>query len=873
MGLKPSFNNTVWHTKTVQNAVNKAGNFGWIFDGRKICWSRNNIPELRFTVNMDEERGREPRPDKAPFIVMFIMRKTTVIRLDTLRAYLEGKMGWDDHVLECMNFFDHVIRRGPSESMISIKRNFYDKTQPRRQLLDDTHRHIEAVKGIYASIRTNSSIRSGGTGISINVDVANTAFWYCNRSFLDVAVSYLKSCKREYSTMQPADIIKALQPVMYADERDQRVRDIGPSDMFKMLRRMSKLTFFVKHRGKMNDANKVYRVKGFVWDVKRFGKELPCARNYTFEKQGQQITVEQYFWERYQIRLRAWNMPLVETTRDGVFPMETITPHPFQKYNWKLDGEQTSKMIKFAVTRPRERGGDIMANVKTLRWADDRYLKEYGLQIKDQMEGVRARVIPNPAVQFAKSKKDPGVSGRWDLRDQVFAMPNQRPLKAWAVVVVNNSVPPPAVQNFVSTFVKLYRGHGGNVQTTQPPVKALSLSRTAGVAMDMENIYNEVGKQFQMSPDLIFYVLPNKDMITYERMKKSMDVRFATLSQMVQSAHVMKCQPQYCSNVAMKVNAKLGGYTSRLANSPSFFPVPTMMIGVDVSHGSFGQTGQMQASLAAVTMSMDKDCVSYAASCQTNGYRVEVLTKNTIQDVFRPMVLRWCQKNKISPVNVFYFRDGVSEGEFQKVLDQEIDEIRKCINEVGRTKCKLTVIVGTKRHHIRFFPDKPADGDKNSNPLPGTVVETEVTHPFHYDFYLCSHVAIQGTARPVHYHVLMDEINMPVDLLQTMIYHQSYQYVRSTTPVSLHPAIYYAHLAAARGRAHEDMDASAKDPNLRQQEMRMPLAKHNDAATVASSKLRDVEAAPLLPIGGKDGPEKLARNDNIDFFNRTMWYI
>lgn len=860
----------------MQQALKKAGNFGWIFDGRNICWSRNNLPELRTTVNMDQERGRVPRADKGPDMVMFIIRKTTTIRLDALRAYLQGKMGWDDHVLECMNFFDHLIRKGPSETLLSIKRNFYDKTNAKRQLLDDTHRHLEAVKGIYASIRTNSSMRTGGVGLSINVDVANTAFWYTNRSFLEVAVSYLKSCKREYNNMQPADFVKALQPVVYVDERNTRSKDIGPSEMFKMLRRMTKLTFFVKHRGKQNDGNKVYHVKNFVWDPKRFGTELPCARNYTFEKRGKKITVEEYFWDQYQIRIRAWNMPLVETTREGVFPMETITPHPFQKYNYKLDGDQTSKMIKFAVTRPRERGSDIMANVKTLRWANDPYLKEYGLQIKDQMEGVKARVIPNPTVQFAKTKKDPGVSGRWDLRDQVFTMPNPRPLKAWAVVVVNNSVPQAAVQNFVSTFVKQYRGHGGNVQTPQPPIKALTLARSASVGSDMERIYNEVGKQFQMSPDLVMYILPTKDAVTYERMKKSMDIRFATLSQMVQSAHVMKAQPQYCSNVAMKVNAKLGGYTSKITNSPNFFPVPTIMIGVDLSHGSFGQTGQMQASLAAMTMSMDKDCISYAARCQTNGYRVEVLTKNLVRDVFKPMVLNWCKKNQVSPVNIFYFRDGVSEGEFQKVLDSEIDEVRKCIDDVGHTKCKITVIVGTKRHHIRFFPEKPADGDKNSNPLPGTVIETEVTHPFHYDFYLCSHVAIQGTARPVHYHVLMDEINMPVDLLQTMIYHHSYQYVRSTTPVSIHPAIYYAHLAAARGRAHEDIDASAKDPQLRQEEMRMPLAKHNDAASAASSKmLRGAEAPPVLPIGGKDiiGATKPARPENIDFFNRTMWYI
>lgn len=76
-------------------------------------------------------------------------------------------------------------------------------------------------------------------------------------------------------------------------------------------------------------------------------------------------------------------------------------------------------------------------------------------------------------------------------------------------------------------------------------------------------------------------------------------------------------------------------------------------------------------------------------------------------------------------------------------------------------------------------------GDRNSNALPGTLVEQDVTHPFEYDFYLCAHSAIQGTARPVHYHVLRDDAKVPVVEFQKMIYHFSYQYMRSTTPVSL----------------------------------------------------------------------------------------
>lgn len=97
----------------------------------------------------------------------------------------------------------------------------------------------------------------------------------------------------------------------------------------------------------------------------------------------------------------------------------------------------------------------------------------------------------------------------------------------------------------------------------------------------------------------------------------------------------------------------------------------------------------------------------------------------------------------------------------------------------------MTVVVAEKRHHIRFFPPSGLAGDKNSNPVPGTLVEHDVTHPWENDLYLCSHVAIQGTARPTHYHMLMDEANLPVEKFQTLLYEHCYQYQRATTPVSL----------------------------------------------------------------------------------------
>lgn len=49
-----------------------------------------------------------------------------------------------------------------------------------------------------------------------------------------------------------------------------------------------------------------------------------------------------------------------------------------------------------------------------------------------------------------------------------------------------------------------------------------------------------------------------------------------------------------------------------------------------------------------------------------------------------------------------------------------------------------------KRHHTRFFPTRREDEDgKNRNVPAGTIVDTMITHPTEFDFYLVSHASIQ----------------------------------------------------------------------------------------------------------------------------------
>lgn len=127
-----------------------------------------------------------------------------------------------------------------------------------------------------------------------------------------------------------------------------------------------------------------------------------------------------------------------------------------------------------------------------------------------------------------------------------------------------------AVKLYIKTFVTVYRSHGGQVDTEQPPI-LMGGTDPANAVMDL---YNTVGNTHKIYPQLLMIVLDGKNAEQYARVKKSADCRFGVVSQCIQGAHLMKNQQQYHSNVCMKINAKLGGTTCRVALVSSVYAPP-----------------------------------------------------------------------------------------------------------------------------------------------------------------------------------------------------------------------------------------------------------------------------------------------------------
>lgn len=582
------------------------------------------------------------------------------------------------------------------------------------------------------------------------------------------------------------------------------------------------------------------------------------------DRPGQKITLAQYYKSKYGINLTK-GLPVVKVTKqirkqDVFLPMEYLRIDPNQRYNSKLSDTQTSQMIKFAVTLPGQRRQAVEFGVRLLDWPNDAYMKQYGIKVSPTPSKVKARILPSPAVGFGPITRPSEiperdlVQGRWRLDGKQFIQPNTREISAWGVCCISGgrvSMSKEQVTAFVNNFIRIYESHGGKFSPKHKKQPFICQGNLADGGELVAKAFNQTGNSFNQRPMLMFFIVNDRNVEVYRRIKKSCDCRFGVPSQVLQSRHVQGNQPQYISNVCMKVNAKLGGCTSMTKSklipkvAPNHNKISCMVIGADVSHPAPGAGSDEKASFAAMTMSCDSSFTRYWAQCQTNGSRVEMVTTQNIQDHIGDMAKAWMAKigRGNPPQRVLYIRDGVSEGQYAAVLNQEVRDMKECFKRLGaKSLPAFTVVIAGKRHHIRFFPEK---GDRNGNPIPGTLVETGCTHPFEFDFYLCSHVAIKGTARPIHYQCILNEGKWEAAELQQFLFEHSYQYVRSTTPVSLHPAVYYAHLAADRSRAHQN-ESPVSSGKKEQQQQRPPQSS-------TGSTGRSVEIRPLIPLGQQMG--------------------
>lgn len=65
--------------------------------------------DLNLLIDLDQERGIPPREGRTPNQHRVVIRKTSVVNLAALEAYLDGKMSFGSPILEAISKFNTRI--------------------------------------------------------------------------------------------------------------------------------------------------------------------------------------------------------------------------------------------------------------------------------------------------------------------------------------------------------------------------------------------------------------------------------------------------------------------------------------------------------------------------------------------------------------------------------------------------------------------------------------------------------------------------------------------------------------------------------------------------------------------------------------------
>ncbi|TCD61374.1 hypothetical protein EIP91_008543 [Steccherinum ochraceum] len=557
------------------------------------------------------------------------------------------------------------------------------------------------------------------------------------------------------------------------------------------------------------------------------------ARQHTFEAEGMgRVSVEQYFQKKYNIRLEYPDLPLVDVggQKSNLLPAEVCEILEKQPFRGKLLDDHTAEMIKVACQPPNVNAQAIVGRgLQELGFRDTADpLGVFGVSIGNEMAVVPGRILPSPNIRYAQGAPRVDERASWNLRDVKFAQGGR--LDNWGVLLIDdgnrdqfNGVQDPALHSLVQGFMDMCRKSGMQVSNNPPRYAIASLprkDRSDPIRKRAIPVIRTALMTIKPKPTMVLVILANNDKHVYSGLKHLCDVYLDLPSVCVQVSKIRKekGQPQYFANVALKVNMKMGGVnhtldSQRSASLTFLKQQPTMLVGMDVTHPGFG-TVTGTPSIAAVVASVDRDFAQFPASMRIQESKKEMITE--LKDMMIERIEAFKAKNNnVLPARIIVYRDGVSEGQFNTVIAEEMPEMKDAFKKFHTPQKpytpKLTIVICGKRHHTRFFPTEAENADRDGNPRPGTVVDRGITAVYEFDFFLQAHGGLQGTTRPTHYYVVHDEIGFKADELQGLTNDVSYMFARATKAVSLVSPAYYADLACTTATSGAGVDTVVRE--------------------------------------------------------------
>ncbi|XP_032250920.1 piwi-like protein 3 [Phoca vitulina] len=282
-------------------------------------------------------------------------------------------------------------------------------------------------------------------------------------------------------------------------------------------------------------------------------------------------------------------------------------------------------------------------------------------------------------------------------------------------------------------------------------------------------------------------VLSSEKKDLYDSIKQYLCVSCPIPSQCVIARTLDKPQTlmTIATKLAQQMNCKMGGALWKVDTGLQ----NAMFIGIDCFHDIVHR----RKSIAGFVSSINQELTQWFSQCLFQESGQELV--NGLKACLEAALKLWLKHNLFLPQAIIVYRDGVGDGQLQALLDHEVPQIESSLKSVypEDSGVKLTFIVVKKRINTRFFVESEG---RLRNPLPGTVIDVEVTKGQWYDFFIVSQSVKDGTVTPTHYNVIHDTVRFTPDRIQCLTYRLCHMYYNLPGVIRVPAPCHYAHKLA-----------------------------------------------------------------------------
>ncbi|CAA98113.1 Piwi-like protein 1 [Caenorhabditis elegans] len=608
---------------------------------------------------------------------------------------------------------------------------------------------------------------------------------------------------------------------------------------FKMVREESMYILFHKElRSCQNNPQRVQEkmneMYGGTTIITRYNNKL---HRYTrldysisplseFVKDGQSITLKEYFKNQYGIEITVDDQPIIisegkpkqpgEPPQVSYIVPELCFPTGLTD-EMRKDFKMMKEIAKHTRMSPQQRLVesrklivDLSKNEKVMEC-----FKYWGISLGQDLANVQARVLKSEPLQGKKTYE--GKQAEWARGVKECGIYRGSNMTNWIVIGPGSGNSGLLSQKFIEEARRL--GKILQVQLGEPmcvPIRGISPNDY------LEGVKGAIKQVDGEDIHMLVVMLADDNKTRYDSLKKflcvecpipNQCVNLRTLAGKSKDGGENKNLGSIVLKIVLQMICKTGGALWKV-NIPL---KNTMIVGYDLYHDSTlkGKT------VGACVSTTSNDFTQFYS--QTRPHENPTQLGNNLTHFVRKALKQYYDSNdQTLPSRLILYRDGAGDGQIPYIKNTEVKLVRDACDAVTdkaaelsnkvQEKIKLAFIIVTKRVNMRILK-QGSSLDNAINPQPGTVVDTTVTRPERMDFYLVPQFVNQGTVTPVSYNIIHDDTDLGPDKHQQLAFKLCHLYYNWQGTVRVPAPCQYAHKLAflTAQSLHDDANGCLRD--------------------------------------------------------------